>query len=129
MPHRAAATTTVGVVIFGYQVRDPRQYGVVKFDAQGNAISLEEKPAQPRSQFAIPGIYFYGPEVSEVAAQLQPSTRGEYEITDLNRTFLRHGVLSVRVMGRGIAWLDTSTHHSLLEAAEFVSAVQTVRDS
>lgn len=121
---RAAATTTQGGVIFGYQVQDPSQYGVVEFDRSGKAISLEEKPAQPRSQFAIPGLYFYGPEVCDEAARLAPSARGELEITDLNRQFLNRGDLRVQLMGRGIAWLDTGTHASLLEAAEFVHVVQ-----
>ena len=121
---RAAAATTQGGVIFAYQVQDPSQYGVVEFDRAGKAISLEEKPAQPRSQFAIPGLYFYGPEVCDEAARLAPSARGELEITDLNRQFLNRGDLRVQLMGRGIAWLDTGTHASLLEAAEFVHVVQ-----
>jgi len=121
---RAAAATTQGGVIFAYQVQDPSQYGVVEFDRSGKAISLEEKPAQPRSQFAIPGLYFYGPEVCDEAARLAPSARGELEITDLNRQFLNRGDLRVQLMGRGIAWLDTGTHASLLEAAEFVHVVQ-----
>lgn len=121
---REAAMTQKGGLIFGYQVQDPRQYGVVEFDVHGKAITLEEKPENPRSQFAIPGLYFYGPEVCELAARLAPSARGEYEITDLNRTFLQRGDLRVRLMGRGIAWLDTGTHQSLLEAGEFVSVVQ-----
>jgi len=121
---RAAATTTQGGVIFAYQVQDPSQYGVVEFDRSGKAISLDEKPAQPRSQFAIPGLYFYGPEVCDEAARLASSARGEFEITDLNRQFLNRGDLRVQLMGRGIAWLDTGTHASLLEAAEFVRVVQ-----
>ncbi len=118
------ATTSRGGLIFGYQVKDPSQYGVVEFDSFGKAISLEEKPAHPRSGYAIPGLYFYGPEVCDEAARLAPSARGEYEITDLNRAFLKRGDLKVELMGRGIAWLDTGTHQSLLEASEFVSVVQ-----
>lgn len=121
---RVGAATTHGGMIFGYQVQDPRQYGVVEFDAAGKAISLEEKPANPRSHYAVPGLYFYGPEVCAEAARLAPSARGEYEITDLNRVFLERGELQVKLMGRGIAWLDTGTHASLLEAAEFVHVVQ-----
>jgi glucose-1-phosphate thymidylyltransferase len=121
---RAGAKTTRGGMIFGHQMQDPRQCGVVEFDADGRALSLEEKPAHPRSSYAVPGLYFYGPEVCEVAAGLAPSPRGEYEITDLNRIFLERGALQVHIMGRGIAWLDTGTHASLLEAAEFVHVVQ-----
>lgn len=121
---RAAATTTQGGMIFGYQVQDPSQYGVVEFDSEGTAISLEEKPAQPRSQFAIPGLYFYGPEVCDEADLLVPSARGELEITDLNRQFLNRGDLRVQLMGRGIAWLDTGTPASLLDASQFVHVVQ-----
>jgi glucose-1-phosphate thymidylyltransferase len=121
---RAGATTMKGGHIFGYHVQDPSQYGVVEFDAAGKAISLEEKPAHPRSTHAVPGLYFYGPEVCAEAARLAPGKRGEYEITDLNRVFLQRGDLTVQVMGRGIAWLDTGTHESLLEAAQFVHAVQ-----
>lgn len=120
----AAAGTTSGGLIFGYQVKDPGAYGVVEFDAAGKAISLEEKPANPRSSYAVPGLYFYGPEVCDEAMRLPRSARGEYEITDLNRVFLQRGDLKVDLMGRGIAWLDTGTHQSLLEASEFVSVVQ-----
>jgi glucose-1-phosphate thymidylyltransferase len=119
-----AARTTIGGLIFAYYVRDPSAYGVVEFDATGNAISLEEKPKQPKSNYAVPGLYFYGPEVCEEAARLQPSARGEYEITDLNRAFLAKGMLKVERLGRGTAWLDTGTHQSLLEAGNFVEAIE-----
>jgi glucose-1-phosphate thymidylyltransferase len=121
---REAAATTRGARIFAYPVQDPERYGVVEFDAGGQAISLEEKPSAPRSHFAVPGLYFYGPEVCAEAADLPRGRRGEYEITDLNRRFLERGDLRVTNMGRGIAWLDTGTHDSLLEAASFVHAVQ-----
>jgi len=120
----SGASTTRGGAVFGYQVQDPSQYGVVEFDTSGKAISLEEKPTHPRSTYAVPGLYFYGPEVCTEAARLAPGKRGEYEITDLNRVFLQRGDLSVQIMGRGIAWLDTGTHEGLLEAAQFVHAVQ-----
>lgn len=113
-----------GAVIFAYPVRDPQRYGVVEFDAQGLALSLEEKPKQPRSNYAVPGIYFYDSRVVEMAASLQPSPRGELEITDLNRIYLEQGKLQVEVFGRGVAWLDAGTHESLLQAANFVQAVQ-----
>jgi glucose-1-phosphate thymidylyltransferase len=121
---RRAAATIRGGVVFAYQVKDPERYGVVAFDDQGRATSLEEKPAQPKSRYAVPGLYFYGPEVCEVAAALQPSARGEYEITDLNRCFLARGELRVEILGRGTAWLDTGTHQSLLEAGNFVEAIE-----
>lgn len=113
-----------GAVIFAYPVRDPQRYGVVEFDEQGLALSLEEKPKQPRSNYAVPGIYFYDSRVVEMAADLQPSPRGELEITDLNRLYLEQGKLQVEVFGRGVAWLDAGTHESLLQAANFVQAVQ-----
>jgi glucose-1-phosphate thymidylyltransferase len=121
---RQAARTRNGSVIFAYQVKDPERYGVVGFDARGKALSLEEKPRKPKSSFAIPGLYFYGPEVCREAAKLKPSARGELEITDLNRAFLKRGKLRVLKMGRGIAWLDTGTHQSLMDAASFVQTVQ-----
>ena len=121
---RQAAQTQRGGLVFAYQVNNPEQYGVVEFGADGRAVSLEEKPAKPRSHFAVPGLYFYGPEVCAMAAALPRSKRGEFEITDLNRIFLERGELGVRPMGRGIAWLDTGTHETLLEAAEFVHVVQ-----
>lgn len=119
-----AARLTDGALIFAYPVRDPQRYGVVEFDEQGRALSLEEKPKQPRSNYAVPGIYFYDSQVTELAASLKPSARGELEITDLNRLYLEQGKLQVEVLGRGVAWLDAGTHESLLQAANFVQAVQ-----
>lgn len=119
-----AARLTEGALIFAYPVRDPQRYGVVEFDEQGRALSLEEKPKQPRSNYAVPGIYFYDSQVVELAANLKPSPRGELEITDLNRIYLEQGKLQVEVFGRGVAWLDAGTHESLLQAANFVQAVQ-----
>ena len=119
-----ASQVTLGGVIFAYYVRDPSAYGVVEFDAAGKAISLEEKPAHPKSRYAVPGLYFYGPEVCAEAAKLLPSARGEYEITDLNKAFLARGDLQVEILGRGTAWLDTGTHESLLEAGNFVAAIE-----
>lgn len=115
---------TVGATIFGYRVADPKAYGVVEFDGDGRVLSLEEKPDDPRSDYAIPGLYFYDRDVVEVARSLQPSARGELEITDLNRKYLERGSLMVERLGRGTAWLDTGTHDSLLEAANFVQAIQ-----
>ena len=109
--------------VFGYHVSDPERYGVVEFDASGKAVSLEEKPARPRSNFAVVGLYFYPNDVVEKAAVLQPSARGEYEITDLNRMYLEEGRLAVETMGRGFAWLDTGTHQSLADATNFVRAL------
>jgi glucose-1-phosphate thymidylyltransferase len=120
----AAARRPQGATIFAYPVREPQHYGVVEFDAAGRAISLEEKPARPRSHYAVPGMYFYDDQVCEIAAQLKPSARGELEITDLNRVYLQRGQLRVEVLGRGTAWLDAGTHESLLQAANFVQAVQ-----
>jgi len=120
---RADARTT-GATIFGYRVADPKSYGVVEFAADGRVLSLEEKPAQPKSNYAIPGIYFYDADVVAVSRRLKPSKRGELEITDLNRLYLEAGKLHVEVLGRGTAWLDTGTHDSLLEAAEFVSVIE-----
>jgi glucose-1-phosphate thymidylyltransferase len=113
-----------GATIFGYRVADPTAYGVVEFDPAGRVLSLEEKPLQPRSDYAIPGLYFYDRQVVELAASLRPSPRGELEITDLNRLYLEQGRLLVERLGRGTAWLDTGTHDSLLEAANFVQAIQ-----
>ncbi len=119
-----ASYLTEGALIFAYPVRDPQRYGVVEFDEQGRALSLEEKPKQPRSNYAVPGIYFYDSQVVQLAANLKPSARGELEITDLNRIYLEQGKLQVQVFGRGVAWLDAGTHESLLQAANFVQAVQ-----
>lgn len=122
---RDAARLTRGARIFAYAVRDPERYGVVEFDPQsGRALSLEEKPAQPRSNYAVPGLYFYDAQVCELAATLRPSARGELEITDLNRLYLERGLLEVEVLGRGVAWLDTGTCRSLLEATNYVEAIQ-----
>jgi len=109
--------------VFGYRVSDPERYGVVSFDADGNAESLEEKPANPKSNYAVVGLYFYPNDVVNIAAELKPSARGEYEITDVNREYLKHGRLRVRQMGRGYAWLDTGTHQSLADATNFVRAI------
>ena len=119
-----AAALREGALIFAYPVRDPERYGVVEFDGTGRVLRVEEKPQQPRSNFAVPGIYFYDPQVVELAAHLQPSARGELEITDLNRLYLERGQLRVQVLGRGVAWLDAGTHESLLQSASFVQAVQ-----
>ena len=119
-----ATTRTEGATIFGYHVADPRSYGVVEFAPDGRVVSLEEKPAQPKSNYAIPGIYFYDAEVVARARSLRPSARGELEITDLNRLYLESGRLHVEVLGRGTAWLDTGTHDSLLEAGQFVSVIE-----
>jgi glucose-1-phosphate thymidylyltransferase len=113
-----------GAVIFGYPVRDPERYGVVEFDSSGRAISLEEKPLAPRSKFAVPGLYVYDTQVVAIAKATKPSTRGEMEITDVNRTYLEMGQLSVSVFDRGVAWLDSGTHDSLLEAANFIATVE-----
>ena len=109
--------------VFGYRVSDPERYGVVEFDAEGHAVSLEEKPAKPKSNYAVVGLYFYPNDVVEIAAHLKPSARGEYEITDVNRAYLREGRLKVRQMSRGFAWLDTGTHQSLADATNFVRAI------
>jgi glucose-1-phosphate thymidylyltransferase len=121
---KEAAKITDGAVIFAYPVRDPQRYGVVEFDAQGLAISLEEKPANPRSNYAVPGLYFYDRHVVEFAKALQPSARGELEITDLNRIYLEQGKLNVSILERGIAWLDAGTHQSLLQASNFIQTVE-----
>jgi len=119
-----ASKLTDGACVFAYPVRDPERYGVVEFDEDGKVLSLEEKPANPKSKFAVPGIYFYDSNVVELAANMQPSRRGELEITDLNRLYLENGKLRVEELGRGVAWLDAGTHESLLQSSSFVQAVQ-----
>ena len=121
---QAAARRESGATVFAYRVRDPERYGVVEFGADGRAVSLEEKPPKPRSSFAVTGLYFYDNRVLDVAANLKPSPRGELEITDVNRVFLGWGDLNVEVLGRGIAWLDTGTHASLLQASNFMQAIE-----
>jgi glucose-1-phosphate thymidylyltransferase len=121
---RNAAARQDGATVFAYPVHDPERYGVVEFDAEGRALSLEEKPAKPKSRYAVTGLYFYDRQVVGLAKSLKPSARGEYEITDLNRLYLERGQLDVQVMGRGHAWLDTGTHESLMEAGLFIQTVQ-----
>jgi len=113
-----------GATIFGYYVRDPREYGVVEFDQDGKALSIEEKPENPKSNYAVPGLYFYDNDVVEIAANVKPSARGEIEITSINNEYLRRGTLKVETLGRGFAWLDTGSHDMLLDAADFVAAFQ-----
>ena len=119
-----AAARTQGATVFAYPVNDPERYGVVEFDAQGRAISLEEKPKAPKSRYAVTGLYFYDPQVVGIARDLKPSLRGELEITDLNRVYLERGALDVQLLGRGHAWLDTGTHESLIEAGLFIQTIE-----
>lgn len=121
---KRASNQPSGATVFAYHVRDPERYGVVEFDATGRAISLEEKPLQPKSNYAVTGLYFYDNDVLEIARDLKPSPRGELEITDVNRIYMERGKLSVEMMGRGFAWLDTGTHESMLEASHFIQTVE-----
>ena len=119
-----AAGRTQGATVFAYHVKDPQRYGVVQFDAAGRALAIEEKPLQPKSNYAVTGLYFYDNQVLDIAAGLVPSARGELEITDVNKRYLERGALQVEIFGRGIAWLDTGTHESLLQAANYIEAIQ-----
>ena len=121
---RSAATREHGATVFGYQVRDPERYGVVEFDAGGRPVSLEEKPARPKSSYAVTGLYFYDNQVLDIAAGLAPSARGELEITDVNRAYLHRGELHVQKLPRGVAWLDTGTHEALMQASSYIQAIE-----
>jgi len=121
---RHAAGQTGGATVFAYHVQDPERYGVVEFDDKRTAVSIEEKPKQPKSNYAVTGLYFYDNQVCDIAASIQPSARGELEITDVNKVYLEQGRLNVEVMGRGMAWLDTGTHESLLEAGQFIATIE-----
>ena len=121
--HRAVSMDRGGL-IFGYWVRDPERYGIVEFDEEGRVLSIEEKPRQPRSSYAVPGLYFYDNDVIEIASKLEPSDRGEYEITAVNNAYLERGDLRVELLGRGFAWLDAGTHESLLEAGTFIETIE-----
>jgi glucose-1-phosphate thymidylyltransferase len=122
--YRQALAQTSGASIFGYQVKDPERYGVVEFDKSGRVLSIEEKPTQPKSPYAVPGLYVYDNQVVEIARNLRPSARGEYEITDVNKVYLEQGNLYCRILGRGVAWLDTGTPGSLLEASQYIAAIE-----
>ncbi len=121
---QSCALLESGAIIFGYKVNDPQRYGVVEFDSDGRVLSLEEKPTHPKSSYAVPGVYFYDNQVVKIAEALEPSARGEIEITDLNRVYLQKGSLKARMFGRGVAWLDAGTHESLLHAASFIQTIQ-----
>lgn len=125
---QSAASKKSGATVFGYHVKDPERFGVVEFDSNMTAVSIEEKPVQPKSNYAVTGLYFYDNDVVEIAKNIQPSPRGELEITDVNKAYLDRGDLSVELMGRGIAWLDTGTHESLLEAAQYIETVQRMQN-
>ena len=125
---QAAAAKEKGATVFGYQVPDPERFGVVEFDKDMNAVSIEEKPEVPKSDYAVTGLYFYDNDVVEIAKNIKPSPRGELEITDVNKAYLERGDLSVELMGRGFAWLDTGTHESLLEAAQYIETVQRMQN-
>jgi glucose-1-phosphate thymidylyltransferase len=119
-----AARLENGGLVFGYYIRDPRRYGVVEFNAERKVISIEEKPEKPKSKYAVPGLYFYGPDVTDVARSIKPSSRGELEITDVNKIYLQRNELEVRILGRGMAWMDAGTHDSLLDASNYVSSIE-----
>jgi glucose-1-phosphate thymidylyltransferase len=121
---RRANDRSLGATVFAYHVQDPQRYGVVEFDAQGRAVSIEEKPRAPRSNYAVTGLYFYDARVTDLASRIRPSARGELEITDVNRQYLQWNELAVEIMGRGIAWLDTGTHESLMQAAQFIQTIE-----